>query len=974
MRAYHQGPTYTVEFTSSDTACFARHTGADPSVVRGSGAFVFDSETGDLVESRGAPMKSDNIQWLAFSQDAQDVGRGLLLKQGVVANPYDWGTVLSSTIRHSNPAKGIIVEVSQDATGSVTLWPTSRKVRDRIEKHLNEFGERDASVFLQEHHGDTWIEDNLSADDAETVRQGWTVAIVVDPFDYGMWRGWDVHNVDMKGNPTFDAPEGTVSLKQLQYEAAGHLRSARSELRKAREEVATFRRFNREINRGRACVAAQNAHLYAERAWTLYELSGSKGKKPASNARAQARDMMVRLRCLPNEQAVYSALHNYKQMERMKQGGRTANPPRISRTRGVKTMRGPYDARRGYSPWIKRKGKLGQGFLTTMTTAERKKALDRCVKNYGYRSCLGSIMVLERARTGPRGEGVGVGVKYASKLKSAREYLVKTYGGPGSFGPRRQQLAAVAADSGTAGIEEYPGYFPMANPSNQLCCLEWTNEDPQVLIWRSRAGVGSKDYQIDLALLLRRLGKLGVSADYIAVQPSRTVNLPLRRRVIARYTTFPKSAAQAKGMRSRLGTLAAGVGRSQDARGGGNTTRTLLFMLERDLTTREAKQLDKRPTAKEKKEVHELLPLESWPTNYIRHKNPGEDLPELFKMNLLLDPGTVTSIMENHEGQGSDLYSLGSTANGGTVSQAMILAGIDELESQKESAGWQRKRQLNELIEQLDSVAAFPDENSAERAGIEEPKGGWRYSVWLMDRYELNPGPAAHRRLAMKLFGDSHRSLRLANTQMDRCMELIASGQGVTRGGRLNAAAKMRCNQACNFAGVAYRQAVAARQEARSIHGEAERAKLEQQIASVMKEATVALDAMGCPHTQERHLPRKAQQALESNPDGQTHLFEADRWLKSSKKLASRARVEPDLQRRCGYLWSAHRNAHRSLIEAKNAQRWLEDLDQKGAYRDLVHEATKVMDKAARELNKLRNTKHGHLVLCGAPRAEAISG
>lgn len=126
------------------------------------------------------------------------------------------------------------------------------------------------------------------------------------------------------------------------------------------------------------------------------------------------------------------------------------NPARISRTRGVKTMKGPYGQSKGYKPWIKHRGTLGEGFLTTMSKSQREKALDHCVSEWGYRSCLGKIMALERARTGPRGRGKGVGVKYAGKLSSSRDYLRRTYGGEGSFGPRKKKAAAgrKAADRG----------------------------------------------------------------------------------------------------------------------------------------------------------------------------------------------------------------------------------------------------------------------------------------------------------------------------------------------------------------------------------------------------------------------------------------------------------------------------------------------------------------------------------------------
>lgn len=237
---FHDG-TYEVEFTNQDAAVFTEGSGAPAGVVRGRGSFVFDSKTGDIVDAKGAAKGRAEIEWLAFSQDAQEFGRNQLAELGVRVNPYDF---------------------------------------------------------------------------------------------------------------------------------AGH----------------------------------------------------------------------------------------------MPELGRSRNPPaRISRTRGVKTMRGPYSAAKGYTPWITQRGKLGTGFLTTMTKEKRRKALDRCVREHGYRSCLGSIMALERARSGTRGKGQGVGVKYAGKLREARDYLRDTYGGAGSFGPQRTALVSHAAE----GAEPYVigGYSPwLRNP------------------------------------------------------------------------------------------------------------------------------------------------------------------------------------------------------------------------------------------------------------------------------------------------------------------------------------------------------------------------------------------------------------------------------------------------------------------------------------------------------------------------------
>lgn len=81
---------------------------------------------------------------------------------------------------------------------------------------------------------------------------------------------------------------------------------------------------------------------------------------------------------------------------------------------------------------IQRKGKLGgKGFLSK-PRATQKQILAKCQREYGYRSCLGSVMVLERIPE--------TRAKYGRTLTSLRKWLVKEYGGPGSFGPRGGKL------------------------------------------------------------------------------------------------------------------------------------------------------------------------------------------------------------------------------------------------------------------------------------------------------------------------------------------------------------------------------------------------------------------------------------------------------------------------------------------------------------------------------------------------------
>ena len=81
--------------------------------------------------------------------------------------------------------------------------------------------------------------------------------------------------------------------------------------------------------------------------------------------------------------------------------------------------------------WITRKGKLGgKGFLTK-PAREQHKLLDGCVKKYGYRSCLGSVMVLNRNRE--------IKSLHGKKIDSLKNYLRKKYGGPGSFSRSRKR-------------------------------------------------------------------------------------------------------------------------------------------------------------------------------------------------------------------------------------------------------------------------------------------------------------------------------------------------------------------------------------------------------------------------------------------------------------------------------------------------------------------------------------------------------
>jgi hypothetical protein len=88
---------------------------------------------------------------------------------------------------------------------------------------------------------------------------------------------------------------------------------------------------------------------------------------------------------------------------------------------------------------IKHPGKLSKlaeqlGFekkpFMSRSLAEQKRILDACVEEYGYRSCLGSAMLLHNLPSISRSPPM------RTRATALKDYLVTRYGGHGSFGPR----------------------------------------------------------------------------------------------------------------------------------------------------------------------------------------------------------------------------------------------------------------------------------------------------------------------------------------------------------------------------------------------------------------------------------------------------------------------------------------------------------------------------------------------------------
>jgi hypothetical protein len=93
--------------------------------------------------------------------------------------------------------RGIKVEVVEDRLGDVIVTPVSEKVRRKIEQHLEQFGERGAEVLMPEGGLAERFKAELTAAQRRKIEQGRTVTMIVDPWVYGHWRGWDVHEVEL---------------------------------------------------------------------------------------------------------------------------------------------------------------------------------------------------------------------------------------------------------------------------------------------------------------------------------------------------------------------------------------------------------------------------------------------------------------------------------------------------------------------------------------------------------------------------------------------------------------------------------------------------------------------------------------------------------------------------------------------------------------------------------------------------------
>lgn len=105
----------------------------------------------------------------------------------------------------------------------------------------------------------------------------------------------------------------------------------------------------------------------------------------------------------------------------------TSKPKKVAKksTSKPKKMAGKKKSRsRSASPmrekWITHEGKLGGHGYLHKSKAQRRKILDQCVKDWGYKSCLGSVLVLNRNKN--------IKALYGDIINEDKEYIMKKHG------------------------------------------------------------------------------------------------------------------------------------------------------------------------------------------------------------------------------------------------------------------------------------------------------------------------------------------------------------------------------------------------------------------------------------------------------------------------------------------------------------------------------------------------------------------
>lgn len=91
--------------------------------------------------------------------------------------------------------KKIKVEFELDRMGSLLMTPVSQRLQGRIKRYLAEWKVGwDGSVLVQEDYNiESALERHLDPTDRKCVREGWPVTVLVDPWEWLHYVGWDAH-------------------------------------------------------------------------------------------------------------------------------------------------------------------------------------------------------------------------------------------------------------------------------------------------------------------------------------------------------------------------------------------------------------------------------------------------------------------------------------------------------------------------------------------------------------------------------------------------------------------------------------------------------------------------------------------------------------------------------------------------------------------------------------------------------------
>jgi len=116
---------------------------------------------------------------------------------------------------------------------------------------------------------------------------------------------------------------------------------------------------------------------------------------------------------------------------------------------------------------------------------------------------------------------------------------------------------------------------------------------------------------------------------------------------------------------------------------------------------------------------------------------PGERA--YYRRNLILPPEVIEPLYSWHGGQYTGVYSLASTGDHDYVSQSMIDRAISELEADRRKVKSKKdKKDLGNLIGDLDMVSSSPSEFSTKEAGLGDEDSGYDEYGMRLDEVE-NP-------------------------------------------------------------------------------------------------------------------------------------------------------------------------------------------------------------------------------------------